>query len=145
MLTSKNVRNEHMVSSCGWGFITTWWWDLKGECPKERESGIAITLFMTWPWPSCSVTSTALYLLSQSQCSAKVQSRRNRFYLLIGLCHGSGGTFGTGYIAVAIFRKDNLPHMISYIKKKRQKKMFLVCVCVCVCVCEKPTGKRTYS
>lgn len=124
-----SVRNEHMVISCGWDFLIAWWLDVKGECPKEREPGTTITLFMTWPQKSCSVTFTAVYLLSQSQSSTQVHRRRNRFYLLIGVWHDSKGTCGTRYIAVANSRKYNLLHLASCIKKKR-KKMFLLFVCV---------------
>lgn len=69
-----------------------------------------------------------LFELSQSQSSAQGQRRRNRFHLLVEACHGSGGTFGTGSTAVAIFRKYNLPHLASHIKTEREKMFFHLCV-----------------
>lgn len=62
--------------------------------------------------------------MSQSPSSTPVQRRRNRFHLLVGVWHVSGGTCGTGYIAEEIFRKYNLPHLVSYIKNKRKKDLF---------------------
>lgn len=100
-----------------------------GERPKERAD-TSIALLMTWPQKSCSGISTAFYLVSQSQSSTQVQRKRTRFYLLVGARHASGGTCGIGYTAEAILRKCNLPHLASYIKKRRkkEKKKFNLCV-----------------